>query len=99
MIASTPEMADKMRFLSEIFGGAESAVEDELHQKSVTANSDEERLYYCLQFAHHTSQGKRGHKAVRALVDRAPGPGWSWASPKFTHCLTCAGPDDRLQTG
>ena len=79
LIASSPEMADKMKLLNEIFGGGEGdPAEDELHRKSVSAKSDEEQLYYCLKYAHHQHKRKRGHETVRTLVDRAlslPGRG------------------------
>ncbi len=56
----------------------ETKVEDALHEASLAVTSDEERLYYCLQYAHHTYKRKRGHETVESLVSLAlslPGRG------------------------
>jgi len=41
-----------------------------MHQ-GAAATSDEEELYYCLQYAHHRYKRKRGNETVRTPVSRA----------------------------
>jgi len=78
-VPSTPDAEEALRLLDEIFGGSEpDPIGDALHAASMAANSDEEKLYYCLKYAHHTGKRKRGHKTVETLVNRAlrlPGRG------------------------
>jgi hypothetical protein len=73
-VPSSPEEEEKFKLLDEIFGGpVADPVGDELHEASLAAKSDEEKLYYCLKYAHHTYKRKRGHETVEALVTVALG--------------------------
>jgi hypothetical protein len=78
-VPSTPDVEEALRLLDEIFGGSEpDRIGDALHAASMAANSDEEKLYYCIKYAHHKGNRKRGHKTVETLVNRAlrlPGRG------------------------
>ena len=78
-VPSAPDAEQSLRVLDEIFGGSESdSVLDELHAAGMAANSDEEKLYYCIKYSHHKGNRKRGHKTVETLVNRAlrlPGRG------------------------
>jgi len=79
VVPSSPEEEEKFKLLREIFGGnTPDPVEDALHEATLAATSDEERLYYCLRYAHHTYKRKRGHQTVESLVSLAlslPGRG------------------------
>jgi len=69
---STPDAEEAVRLLDEIFGGSEpDPIGDALHEARVAANSDEEKLYYCIKYAHHKGKRKRGRKTVETLVNRA----------------------------
>jgi hypothetical protein len=77
-VPSSPEGKEKFRLLAEIFGAKPDPIEDELHEASLAACSDEERLYYCIKYSHHIHKRKRGHKTIETLVQRAlrlPGRG------------------------
>lgn len=79
IVPSSPDQEKAMKLLDEIFGGSDpDPVGDALHDAAVAASSDEDRLYYCLKYAHHVHKPKRGHEAVEALVSQAlrlPGRG------------------------
>ena len=61
----------RSKLLAEIFGGKPDTVADQLHAANSAAQSDEQKLYYCLKYAHHKSGGKRGDQKLEALVQRA----------------------------
>jgi hypothetical protein len=78
-VPSSPEDKEKLALLGDIFGGWKpDPVEDELHAASMAATTDEQKLYYCIKYAHHVHKRKRGHKSIETLVGRAlrlPGRG------------------------
>ena len=66
--SNDPEAVEKKRLWGEIFDWKADPVADRLHAANMAAESDEEKLYYTLKYAHHTSGRKRGHKKLMALV-------------------------------
>jgi hypothetical protein len=66
-----PEWKAKDRLLKKIFGWKRDPVEDRIHVSNMKARSDEEKLYYCIKYAHYRSGIKRSRKQLKALVDQA----------------------------
>ena len=58
--------------LESTFDGERDAVAEQLHAGNAAATSDEEKLYYCLKYAHHKSGRKRGDESLETIVRRAP---------------------------
>jgi hypothetical protein len=69
--SNDPEAVEKKRLWGEIFDWKADPVADRLHAANMAAESDEEKLYYTLKYAHHTSGRKRGHKILETIVQRA----------------------------
>jgi hypothetical protein len=74
-----PEVKKALKLLDEIFGGSDpDPIRDSLHDGAMAASSDEEKLYYCLKYAHHLRGRKRGDEPLEELVSQAlrlPGRG------------------------
>ncbi len=93
-----PDGEERARLLGDIFGWKSEPIEDELHAANMAATSDEEKLYYCLKYAHHKSGRTRGDESVESIVQRArslpggrPGLGCNEADPPqgCGLCLQC----------
>jgi hypothetical protein len=64
----------KAVLFDDIFGRRRAdPIGDALHEACIVAGSDEEKLYYCLKYAHHKHGRKRGHETVETLVALALG--------------------------
>jgi hypothetical protein len=66
-----PEDEEKSEMLGEMFGREPDPLADELHAANLAATSDQEKLYFCIEYAHHKSGRKRGHKKLETIVQRA----------------------------
>jgi len=93
-----PDRQKVSALLADMFGQKPDPVADELHAANLAATSDEERLYYCLKYAHHKSGRKRGHKKLETIVQRArrlpggrPAKGCTQSEPPESCgvCLLC----------
>lgn len=73
-----PNAEESLKLLRDIFNCPPDPVEERLHLANVAATTDEERLGYCLMYAHHVYGRRRGRNNLDALVSRAlrlPGRG------------------------
>ncbi len=69
--------------LESTFDGERDAVAEQLHAGNAAATSDEEKLYYCLKYAHHKSGRKRGDESLETIVRRAPSLPGGRAAKRF----------------
>jgi hypothetical protein len=79
----SPDEQKRVELFEEIFGASLNPAVEALYAANLLAKTDEERLRYCLAYAHEVYGRKRGHKTLKTLVNRAlrqPGRGPARAS-------------------
>ena len=88
----------KGKLVDGLFDGEPDPVAERLHAGNVAATSDEEKLYYCLKYAHHKSGRKSGDQSLDSIVQQAlklpggrPTKGFSESNPpqNYSLCFLC----------
>jgi hypothetical protein len=67
----TPEVAERVKMLEQIFGKRKDPLADELDAAIRAASTDAEKLTRCLRYVRHVYGRRRGHEMAESIVSRA----------------------------
>jgi hypothetical protein len=88
----------RAKLLDGAFDGERDSVAEQLHAGNAAANSDEEKLYYSLKYAHHKFGRKSGDQSLDTILQRSfnlpggrPAAGFYQSNPPQNHsiCFQC----------